>query len=68
METTLTYQCEKNEGRDKGCSFRVLEGHLREMVRPTNRYAPSSKHRQFDDLHGFFNRSGEPYVASSQVD
>ena len=66
IETTLTYQCEKNEGRDKGCSFVFWKDTSgRWFDQPTAMRL--LEHRQIDDLHGFFNRTGEPYIASVKL-
>ncbi|MDB2593430.1 topoisomerase C-terminal repeat-containing protein, partial [Euryarchaeota archaeon] len=66
IETTLNYQCEKNEGRDKGCSFVFWKDTSgRWFDQKTAQRLLAS--RQIEDLHGFFNRSGEPYIATVKI-
>ena len=65
-ETTLSYQCEKNEGRDKGCPFvfwKDTSGRWFDRVTA----ARLIEEREINDLHGFFSRSGEAYVASVKL-
>ena len=65
-ETTLSYQCEKNEGRDKGCSFvfwKDTSGRWFDRVTA----ARLVEERELNDLHGFFSRSGEGYAASVKL-
>lgn len=66
LETTFSYQCVKNEGRDKGCKFvfwkdtsgrwfdRMTAGRLIET-------------KKLDELHGFFSQSGEGYETSVEL-
>ncbi len=66
QETTLSYQCEKNEGRDKGCSFvfwKDTSGRWFDRITA----ARLMQTGQLDDLHGFFSRSGEHYVATVKL-
>lgn len=66
VETTLSYQCEKNEGRDKGCSFvfwKDTSGRWFDRVTA----ARLIQERELTDLHGFFSRSGEGYVATVKL-
>ena len=66
VETTMTYQCELNEGRDKGCSFvfwKDTSGRWFDHVTAKRLL----EKRQLEDLHGFFNRSGEPYTATVKL-
>ena len=51
-ENTLAYQCEHNEGRDKGCAF--LEGHLGRWFDRTTASRFVRELVELDDLHGFF--------------
>lgn len=65
-ETTLSYQCEKNEGRDKGCSFvfwKDTSGRWFDRVTAKRLL----QERELADLHGFFSRSGEGYVATVKL-
>ena len=59
-ETTLSYICEENEGRGKGCSFVLWkDASGRWFDRVTA--AKLVKDKSIENLHGFFSRSGEPY-------
>lgn len=63
IETTLSYQCELNEGRDKGCPFVFWKDTSgRWFDRTTATRLIESK--QLDDLHGFFSQAGEGYETS----
>jgi len=63
IETTLSYQCELNEGRDKGCPFVFWKDTSgRWFDRTTATRLIDSK--QLDDLHGFFSQAGEGYETS----
>lgn len=66
IETTLNYQCEKNEGRDKGCSFVFWKDTSGRWFDQTTAQR-LLVNRQIEDLHGFFNRSGEPYIATVKI-
>ncbi len=66
LETTLSYQCEKNEGRDKGCSFVFWKDTCGRWFDHSTASRLLEK-KQIEDLHGFFNRAGEPYVASVMI-
>jgi DNA topoisomerase-3 len=66
IETTMTYQCELNEGRDKGCSFVFWKDTSGRWFDHATAKRLLEK-RQLDDLHGFFNRSGEPYTATVKL-
>ena len=66
VETTLTYQCELNEGRDKGCSFVFWKDTSGRWFEHATAKRLLEK-RQLEDLHGFFNRSGEPYTATVKL-
>ena len=62
-ETALSYTCEKNEGKDKGCSFVFWKDTSgRWFDRSTARRLLEQK--EISDLHGFFNRNGEAYETS----
>lgn len=66
IETTLNYQCEKNEGRDKGCSFVFWKDTSGRWFDQTTAQR-LLQNRQIEDLHGFFNRNGEPYIATVKI-
>ena len=62
-ETTLSYQCSENQGRDKGCSFvfwKDTSGRWFDRITATRLI----ENKSITDLHGFFNRSGEGYDAT----
>ena len=59
-ETVMSYICEKNEGKDVGCSFVMWKNsNGRWFDRKTASRLLQSK--TIEDLHGFFSRIGEPY-------
>ena len=63
VETALSYTCEKNEGKEKGCSFvfwKDTSGRWFDRETATRLV----QHRELTDLHGFFNRNGESYETS----
>jgi|MDTC01.3.fsa_nt_gb DNA topoisomerase-3 len=66
IETTLNYQCEKNEGKDKGCPFVFWKD-------TSGRWFDQSTAKrllsegEIENLHGFFNRSGETYTATVKI-
>ena len=62
-ETALSYTCEKNEGKDKGCSFvfwKDTSGRWFDRSTATRLL----QEKEILDLHGFFNRNGETYTTS----
>ena len=62
-ETTLSYQCAENKGRDKGCSFvfwKDTSGRWFDRITATRLI----ENKTITDLHGFFNRNGESYDAT----
>ena len=62
-ETALSYTCEKNEGKEKGCSFVFWKDTSgRWFDRSTAQRLLEQK--ELTDLHGFFNRNGESYETS----
>ncbi len=62
-ETALSYTCEKNEGKEKGCSFVFWKDTSgRWFDRQTAKRLLEQK--ELLDLHGFFNRNGEAYETS----
>lgn len=65
-ETVLSYICPKNEGKGNGCDFVFWKNTSgRWFDRTTAARLLSQK--ELTDLHGFFNRNGEPYVASVKI-
>jgi len=63
IETALSYPCENNEGKDKGCSFvlwKDTSGRWFDRKTATR----LMEKRELNDLHGFFNRNGEAYETS----
>jgi DNA topoisomerase-3 len=66
IETALSYTCEKNEGKDKGCSFVFWKDTSgRWFDRSTAKRLIENK--EITDLHGFFNRDGESYETSVTI-
>jgi len=66
IETALSYTCEKNEGKDKGCSFVFWKDTSgRWFDRSTAKRLLENK--EITDLHGFFNRNGESYETSVTI-
>lgn len=63
IETALSYTCEKNEGKEKGCSFVFWKDTSgRWFDRSTATRLIDQK--ELTELHGFFNRNGESYETS----
>ena len=63
IETALSYTCEKNEGKEKGCSFvfwKDTSGRWFDRETATRLL----EQKELTDLHGFFNRNGESYETS----
>jgi len=63
IETALSYTCEKNEGKEKGCSFvfwKDTSGRWFDRETATRLL----EQKELADLHGFFNRNGESYETS----
>ena len=66
-ETILSYICEKNEGRDKGCSFVMWKNaNGRWFDRTTASRLLNEK--SIENLHGFFSRTGESYEVTVNID
>ena len=63
IETALSYPCENNEGKDKGCSF-VLWKDTSGRWFDRQTATKLLEEREINDLHGFFNRNGEGYETS----
>jgi len=66
VETTLSYQCEMNEGRDKGCSFvfwKDTSGRWFDRTTATRLL----ESRTLENLHGFFSQAGEGYDTSVEL-
>ena len=65
-ETVLSYTCPQNTGKDAGCDFIFWKNTSgRWFDRDTAKRL--LEQRELNDLHGFFNRNGEPYVASVKM-
>ncbi|MEC7350309.1 MAG: DNA topoisomerase, partial [Candidatus Thermoplasmatota archaeon] len=65
-ENTLAYQCEHNEGRDKGCSFvfwKDTSGRLFDRVTA----ARLIENVSLENLHGFYSQAGEGYDTSVEL-
>ena len=65
-ETILSYVCDKNEGRDKGCSFVMWKdssGRWFDRTTASRLLTESS----IENLHGFFSRSGDPYEVTVNI-
>jgi DNA topoisomerase-3 len=65
-ETVLSYICEKNEGRDKGCSF-VMWKDASGRWFDRNTTARLLENKSIEKLHGFFARDGSPYEVSVNI-
>ncbi|MGB2070827.1 MAG: DNA topoisomerase [Poseidonia sp.] len=66
MENTLAYQCEHNEGRDKGCPFvfwKDTSGRWFDRTTAARLIEAGS----LENLHGFFSQAGEGYEASVEL-
>jgi DNA topoisomerase-3 len=66
IETTLSYQCEFNEGRDKGCSFVFWKDTSGRWFDRTTA-ARLLTHGSIENLHGFFSQAGEGYETSVEL-
>jgi len=66
MENTLAYQCEHNEGRDKGCSFVFWKDTAGRWFDRTTA-SRLLQNGSLDDLHGFFSQAGEGYDTSVEL-
>ena len=66
-ETILSYICEKNEGRDKGCDFVMWKDSSgRWFDRETT--SKLLKEKSIENLHGFFSRNGDSYEVTVSID
>ena len=65
-ETVLSYICEKNEGRDKGCSF-VMWKDASGRWFDRNTTTRLLENKTIEKLHGFFSRDGSPYEVSVSI-
>ena len=66
FENTLAYQCEKNEGKNKGCSFvfwKDTSGRWFDRTTATRLLNSTS----IENLHGFFSQAGEGYESSVEL-
>lgn len=67
VETMISYICEKNEGRNKGCSFVMWKDSSgRWFDRNTTTRLLTDK--SIENLHGFFSRNGEGYDTDVKID
>lgn len=66
VETTLSYQCEKNEGRDKGCAFVFWKDTSGRWFDRTTA-SRLLQGRTLEHLHGFFSQAGEGYETSVEL-
>lgn len=66
LENTLAYQCEKNEGRDKGCPFVFWKDTSGRWFDRTTASRLISE-RKLEDLHGFFSQRGEGYDTTVEL-
>ena len=66
-ETILSYICEKNEGRDKGCSF-VMWKDASGRWFDRNTASRLLEEKTIENLHGFFARSGDSYEVTVNID
>ena len=65
-ETVMSYICPKNEGKGSGCDFVFWKNTSGRWF--DNSTAKRLLHeKELVDLHGFFNRNGESYVASVKI-
>ena len=65
-ETVLSYICPKNEGKGSGCDF-VFWKNTSGRWFDRNTAARLLENQELIDLHGFFNRNGDPYIASVKI-
>jgi len=65
-ETILSYICEKNEGREKGCSF-VMWKDASGRWFDRNTASRLLEEKEIENLHGFFSRAGEPYDVTVKI-
>jgi DNA topoisomerase-3 len=63
MENTLAYQCEHNEGRDKGCSFVFWKDTSGRWFDRTTA-SRLLENQSLENVHGFFSQAGEGYDTS----
>jgi DNA topoisomerase-3 len=66
FENTLAYQCEKNEGRNKGCAFVFWKDTSGRWFDRTTASRLLTE-RNLTDLHGFFSQSGEGYDTTVEL-
>ena len=66
-ETILSYICDKNEGRGKGCSF-VMWKDASGRWFDRNTATRLLEEKSIENLHGFFSRSGESYDVTVSID
>lgn len=66
VENTLAYQCEHNEGRDKGCSFVFWKDTSGRWFDRTTA-SRLLENQSLDNVHGFFSQAGEGYETSIEL-
>ena len=66
MENTLAYQCEHNEGRDKGCSFVFWKDTSGSWFDRTTA-SRLLENQSLENVHGFFSQAGEGYDTSIEL-
>jgi DNA topoisomerase-3 len=66
MENTLAYQCEHNEGRDKGCSFVFWKDTSGRWFDRTTA-SRLLENQSLENVHGFFSQAGEGYDTSIEL-
>ena len=66
MENTLAYQCEHNEGRDKGCSFVSWKDTSGRWFDRTTA-SRLLENQSLENVHGFFSQAGEGYDTSIEL-
>lgn len=66
MENTLAYQCEHNEGRNKGCSFVFWKDTSGRWFDRTTA-SRLLENQSLENVHGFFSQAGEGYETSIEL-
>ncbi len=66
MENTLAYQCEHNEGRNKGCSFVFWKDTSGRWFDRTTA-SRLLENQSLENVHGFFSQAGEGYDTSIEL-
>ena len=66
LENTLAYQCEHNEGRNKGCSFVFWKDTSGRWFDRTTA-SRLLENQSLENVHGFFSQAGEGYDTSIEL-